>query len=92
MSAWTIEEVRAQLANVKAQLLAANQSFSISPSGGGTSRSVTRVDRGQLMKELAMWERKLAALEGRGTGGITVRQATFTGDVQCGPEGFERHR
>lgn len=94
MGVFTLEEVKQQIANIKKQLLAENQSYSISPSDGGTSRSVTRVDRAQLIKELNYWTQKYNSLTGASKGKtLPTCTATFGGSSgerpQTEREGWE---
>ena len=74
---WTLEEIDAQIANIKSQLLAGNASYSVSPSGGGTSRSVTRNERDRLNRELTLWMKRRAGLAGARRGGFRVKRAVF---------------
>lgn len=76
---WTIEEIDAQITNIKSQLLASNASYSISPADGGAGRSVSRNDREKLNAELTLWMKRRKSLSGAGSsrGGFRVRRATF---------------
>lgn len=74
---WTLEEIDAQIANLKAQLLAPNAGYSVSPSDGGAGRSVTRENRAQINRELTLWMRRRQALAGASTGRMRVRSAVL---------------
>lgn len=76
-SAFTVEEIDAQIANIKEQLLASNASYSISPADGGAGRSVTRNQRDQLNKELTLWLKRRRALTSPSGCGFRVKRAVF---------------
>jgi len=87
---YTVEELDANIERIKRLLSAENTSYSVSPSDGGTGRSVQRIDRDQLQKELIYYSK----LKARQTGGATtgrfrVKHATFGGQTNCRTEGWE---
>lgn len=91
MSSYTIEECDAAIARRKRLLEAENTSYSMSPADGGTGRSVTRIDRDQLMKELRYFEGVKARLQSGGSsrGKFRVKTACFGGSVSSRREGWE---
>lgn len=73
----TEAEVQAHIDHINGLLLNdSNQSYSISPSDGGTSRTVSRYNRKELLNELAMWKTTLRRLKGKC--GIAICQAGFS--------------
>ena len=72
---WTLEEIDAQIANIKAQLLAPNAGYSVSPNDGGASRSVQRESREALNRELNRWMKRRASFTGATTGGMRIQRA-----------------
>lgn len=92
MSIWTIEEIDAQIANIKKLLMSPNASYSIGPADGGASRSVSRWDRDKLNKELSIWARRRKALLGNTRcRTLPVCKADFSGGSSA-TEGWEIDR
>ncbi len=91
MSSYTVEECDAAIARRKRLLEAENTSYSLSPSDGGTGRSVTRIDRNQLQKELRYFEKIKARLMGvtANRGKFRVKTACFSAPRSNKGEGWE---
>jgi hypothetical protein len=77
-SIFTVAECNAQIANILEQLRAPNAGYSIGPSDGGASRSVSRNDREKLNAELTLWHKRLTVASGGSRGQFRVKRATFT--------------
>lgn len=89
-SVYTLEEIDAAIAKRKRLLESENTSYSMSPADGGTSRSVTRIDRNQLMKELNYYTKLRAKVVGGATTGrFRVKTACFGKHSTNRPEGWE---
>ncbi len=61
----TAIEIQSHIDHVNSLLLNSdNQSYSLNPSDGGTGRSANKYNRTELLKELVMWKRALAKVNG----------------------------